>query len=205
MRPFSLRLLRANQYRRMPWKNGGGVTAEIAVTPPDAGLDAFLWRISMAQVEADGAFSSFPGVDRTLTVLDGAGMDLVIGAAPDRRESRLLPDSRPLGFPADVPTVAHLLQGPITDLNVMSRRDRCRHVVTRWTVQAGTTVTTPADQLAVFCCKGTLDIEAGGASQSLAAHDCLLADGPHMDLRLTSAQGAVVLLAEFYFAAATGS
>ena len=50
----------------MPWKNGGGETAEIAVSPPGAALDDFDWRLSMARVETDGPFSAFPGIDRTL-------------------------------------------------------------------------------------------------------------------------------------------
>ena len=61
------------------WKNGGGVTREIVASPEGAPLDAFDWRVSLADVSADGPFSSFPGVDRTLTVVEGAGMDLMVG------------------------------------------------------------------------------------------------------------------------------
>jgi uncharacterized protein len=68
-----MRILRAENYRRMPWKNGGGLTAEIAVSPESAGLDDFDWRVSMARVEAGGPFSLFPGVDRTLSILEGEG------------------------------------------------------------------------------------------------------------------------------------
>ena len=61
-----MRILRAPDYRVMPWKNGGGTTTEVAVSPEGAGLDHFDWRISMARVEQDGPFSTFPGIDRTL-------------------------------------------------------------------------------------------------------------------------------------------
>ena len=73
-----MRVLRAENYRRMPWKNGGGETVEIAVSPEGAGLGDFDWRVSMARVEADGLFSVFPGVDRTLSILEGEGMVLDI-------------------------------------------------------------------------------------------------------------------------------
>ncbi|TIV74879.1 MAG: HutD family protein, partial [Mesorhizobium sp.] len=32
-----MRILRAADYRVMPWKNGGGTTTEIAVSPDGAG------------------------------------------------------------------------------------------------------------------------------------------------------------------------
>ena len=54
-----MRILRANQYRCMPWKNGAGVTREVAAWPPEARLDDFGWRVSMARVERDGPFSTF--------------------------------------------------------------------------------------------------------------------------------------------------
>ncbi len=71
-----MKLYRAHDHKRMPWKNGGGETVEIAVFPPGAGVDDFDWRISMATVASDGPFSIFPGIDRTLSILDGAGLSL---------------------------------------------------------------------------------------------------------------------------------
>jgi environmental stress-induced protein Ves len=55
-----MRILRAENYRRMQWKNGGGETAEIAVSPDSAGLDDFDWRISMATGQASGGPFSMP-------------------------------------------------------------------------------------------------------------------------------------------------
>ena len=69
-----MRLLPAAGHRRMPWKNGGGETVEIAISPADAGLDGFDWRLSMATVATDGPFSVFPGIDRSLAVIRGAGI-----------------------------------------------------------------------------------------------------------------------------------
>lgn len=73
-----MKILRASEYKTMPWKNGGGVTVEIAIHPPSASMDAFDWRISMATVAQDGPFSSFPGIDRTLAIIEGNGMALAI-------------------------------------------------------------------------------------------------------------------------------
>lgn len=68
-----MRLIRSASYRRQPWKNGGGETIEIAAHPVGATTDNFDWRISMARVEGDGPFSTFPDIDRTLTILEGMG------------------------------------------------------------------------------------------------------------------------------------
>src|SRR5690606_15272177 len=62
----------------LPWKNGGGSTTTIAVGPPEAGFDDFDWRVSLATISEDGPFSRFPGVDRTLALVDGHGMTLDI-------------------------------------------------------------------------------------------------------------------------------
>lgn len=43
-----MRILRASDHKRMPWKNGKGETVEIAVFPEGASVDTFDWRISMA-------------------------------------------------------------------------------------------------------------------------------------------------------------
>ncbi len=107
-----MRILRASSHRTMPWKNGGGSTTEIAVAPDGAGIDAFDWRISMAVVAADGPFSEFPGVDRTLSILDGAGLVLRgIGAGPVRLDRTTAPfafpptrRSRPASSTARSPT-----------------------------------------------------------------------------------------------------
>lgn len=116
-----MQILRADGYRTMPWKNGGGSTTEIAVSPDGAGFDDFDWRISMALVSADGPFSLFPGVDRTLAILDGAGLVL---HGLDTGPVRMTRNGDPFPFPADAAITATLVDGPITDLNVMARRGR---------------------------------------------------------------------------------
>lgn len=114
--------LSATGYRTQPWKNGGGTTREIARTPETGDFD---WRLSMATVEQDGPFSTFPGVDRTLTVLTGEGIALTVAG----EEARLIP-AAPFAFPGDAPAASRLLGGEVTDLNVMTRRGRCAHRVT---------------------------------------------------------------------------
>ncbi len=124
-----IRVQRFADLQPVPWRNGGGETREVAAHPPGAGFADFAWRISMATVGQDGPFSDFPGVDRTLAILSGDGIYLSVQGA---REIALAPASEPHAFPADVPTSARLIGGPVLDLNVMTRRGRARHRVSHW-------------------------------------------------------------------------
>lgn len=121
-----MRILRSADYRRMPWKNGKGETVEIAVFPPSATVGDFDWRISMAPVVSDGAFSTFEGIDRTLSILTG---ESILLSVEGKTAVVLGSDSAPFSFRGDARTVASLKAGPITDLNVMTRRDRFSHRV----------------------------------------------------------------------------
>lgn len=112
----------------MPWKNGGGTTTEIAISPAGASMDDFDWRVSMAHVGTDGPFSSFPGIDRTLSIVTGGGITLVFG---DGEAVALTQASAPYPFAADRPVEGVLPAGAIDDLNVMSRRGRWSHTVER--------------------------------------------------------------------------
>ena len=54
------------------WKNGGGSTREIVCSPLGAGIDHFVWRVSIATIAQSGPFSIFAGVDRVIMLLAGA-------------------------------------------------------------------------------------------------------------------------------------
>ncbi len=120
-------LIRADSYRHMPWKNGGGETAEIAIAPTTATLESFDWRISMARVASDGPFSRFAAIDRTLTIIAGAGLHLSV----DGEVFDLTDRSEPFSFCGESATHATRIDGTVTDLNVMTRRERFAHRVTR--------------------------------------------------------------------------
>ncbi|MFP5078014.1 HutD family protein [Rhizobium sp. YIM 134829] len=158
-------ILRSANHRRMPWKNGGGETMEIAVHPTNSGLEDFGWRVSMARVESDGHFSLFPGIDRTLALLEGDGMALAIDGAAERL---VTPATEPLTFPADRPTEARLVGGPILDLNVMTRRGLWDHSVTHLSL-AGPHLLTPRAELTLLLALAPIEIDAHGKLDRLDA------------------------------------
>jgi environmental stress-induced protein Ves len=105
-------------YRRMPWKNGGGHTTEIATFPAGSDLASFVWRVSIAEVLQDGPFSPFPGVERTLVLLAGGGMRLMGEGAPIELRTAF----EPMVFSGDATLQCRLLAGPVRDFNLMVRR-----------------------------------------------------------------------------------
>lgn len=109
-------------YRRTRWKNDGGWTTELACDPAteEGNVAAdFRWRASIAEIERDGPFSSFPGIDRDLVLLAGNGMELDIDAAPPLRMDRRLQHLR---FSGEQSVHCRLLAGPTRDFNIMARR-----------------------------------------------------------------------------------
>jgi len=185
-----MHIRRASSYRRMPWKNGGGQTAEIDIAPHGAGLGDFHWRISMATMSMDGPFSIFTGIDRTLCIIDGAGIELRIDDEPVRR---LDPASEPLSFSGDAHTRAALIDGSITDFNVMTRRRGFRHSVRRVDLTRGDTVIRDRDAHAIFCRAGTVTMATASGTDILEAHDTFIrgahADG---DVTMRAAESAIV-------------
>jgi environmental stress-induced protein Ves len=116
-----LTLLRAVDYPRMPWKNGGGSTEEITRDAGE-GLDGFGWRLSIADIGESGGFSVFEGYLRIITVLQGAGMTLNI----DGQDSEALLPSDPFAFSGDSQVSCTLLDGPIRDFNLIYSPARYR-------------------------------------------------------------------------------
>lgn len=106
-----MRIFPPDVYVTQPWKNGGGVTHEIAREESDGAL---LWRLSIAEVASDGPFSSFPGLARILTVIEGAGLHL---HTPEGRIDAL--PLAPVGFCGDTPVDCKRIAGAVHDFNVI--------------------------------------------------------------------------------------
>lgn len=112
-----LRVIAASHARRVRWKNDGGWTTELARDPVEG--DAFQWRVSIAEIERDGPFSAFPGIDRELLLIDGNGIELDIDDAPPRR---LVQRFERVCFAGESTVACRLLGGPTRDINVMVER-----------------------------------------------------------------------------------
>lgn len=115
----------ANEYRRERWRNQLGWTREIhAGHLTDASADSpWDWRLSIAEIERDAEFSSFPGIDRELVLLSGNGVRLRFD---DGEVHELHPPHERLRFAGERKLVGELIDGPTHDFNLMWRRERVR-------------------------------------------------------------------------------
>lgn len=132
-----MQIISPQDYVAMPWRDGGGVTHEVYKddTP-------FSWRLSLADVVADGPFSHFAGLARVLTVIEGAGMVLHTPDGPLAADTFV-----PVSFSGETPVRATLNAGPIRDYNLIYNPQRWRALVS---VQRGGTIASGADQLAMY-------------------------------------------------------
>ena len=116
-----MRRLTPADYRRMPWRNGGGTTTEILVEPEgvDLAQGRFRYRVSIADIASDGPFSRFDGYDRHIMLLSGAGMTLDCG-----RHGRidLATPFVPQTFSGDWEVHGSPVAGPVRDFNVIVDR-----------------------------------------------------------------------------------
>jgi len=176
-------------YRQQPWKNGAGLTVELAVFPAGAGLDNFDWRISRARVGSAGPFSAFPGIDRSLALLSGPGLRLHSeGLAP----FTLAADGCIWRFAGETPVNADLLDGhEVEDFNVMTRRGRYQQRVSHHALAAGEMLPLASDGDAtrfVHCVTGRLragdDVLAAAESLLLTAADSTVTLHAEVDCRL---------------------
>lgn len=174
-----------------PWRNGGGTTREIVSLPAEAGFETFDWRVSVATIAADGPFSAFPGIDRTIMLLDGDGVRLrsvpVDGAVEHLLAKRLVP----FEFSGDVALDCTLIGGESSDFNLMVRRGRGAGDVTvhrrdvRVSAQAGL----------VLALDGGAEVAEGGSAERLPGGAGLWWDETAtLDLRLDDAGSAVVVV-----------
>lgn len=179
----------------VPWKNGGGSTTQIAVGPPDASLDDFDWRISLATIAEDGEFSVFPDIDRTLALVEGAGAVLDI----DGEDQVLLCADDPVAsFDGDSRVSARLTHGPTTDFNVMTRRERCYHVfgVRRLVGESG--FAARGDVSILFLAEGdSLAVSSDDERIGLVRYDAVVFDTPGL-WKLEAGQGVIFIVDVFF-------
>ncbi|EIK96835.1 histidine utilization protein [Pseudomonas sp. M47T1] len=162
----SFKLLRAADYPRMPWKNGGGSTEEITRDGGD-GLEGFGWRLSIADIGQSGGFSSFAGYQRVITVLQGTGMVLTV----DGTDSRELQPFDAFAFQGDSATACTLVGGAIRDFNLIYSPALYRARL-QW-LDAPQRLFTAARTVLVFSVADTLTVKANTSAQILGLYDCL--------------------------------
>ncbi|WP_263261674.1 HutD family protein [Pseudomonas sp. RIT-PI-S] len=164
-----MKLLRAADYLRTPWKNGGGSTLEVC-RDQGAGLDEFGWRLSIADIAQPGPFSSFAGYERVITVLEGQGMVLQV----DGRSSGPLRPYQPFEFSGASEVSCELIDGPIRDFNLIYAPVRYQAQLQWLDAAARVSLKADAGTRIIFAAVPTVRVELAGNSVTLGQHDTLL-------------------------------
>ena len=148
------------------WKNGGGTTRELLAWPSPAD---WVFRLSVAEVQADGPFSSFAGVQRWFAVLSGAGVRLRLGAAAPYGVQVLTSASAPFCFDGALPVDCTLIDGATQDFNLMVRADQARAQMQRVTGSLKTGGAGPCT-VAVWSGDAGADLWLGQECTQVSAH-----------------------------------
>jgi environmental stress-induced protein Ves len=184
-------LIQYASLRATPWKNGGGSTTEIAIAPAGATLEDFDWRVSLATIAQDGPFSVFPGIDRSLALVDGDGVLLDFGD-----ERFVLSPSEPLiEFAGEDAVHATVTGQHTTDFNVMTRRGQCRHRLELVVVKGTEALKRRGGTTLLFLAEGeSLTLSSARERIAMVRYDTLVIDTQE-DWAL-EAQQATVLVAD---------
>lgn len=167
-------------FKQIPWKNGKGMTTELAISE-GGDVNDFDWRLSIAGVTEDGAFSNFTGIQRYLFLLTGNGIKLTHQpsseiANAEKVSSHCLLDPLDLAaFDGGLLTKATLTDGPITDFNLMVKQGAFE-VKTQVLTDDGLIEDFPlADVNFVYAVNG--DCQVSGLQQETTAENILLQSG----------------------------
>ncbi len=186
-------LLDPAHYRRMPWKNGAGVTIDIAAAYR-AGGDAtgwsnLLWRFGRTRIEQPGPFSDLSGYDRVLAVIEGRGLVL---HPRDRAPLEACEPFVPVRFPGEWAIASDLTGGPVGVLNLLA--DRTRHAIDLVFPPVGAAATVSG----ATCIALALDdavLEFGGQTTSLARDFALrVDDAARLEIAPRSGRVAVAVI-----------
>ncbi|MFL9927327.1 HutD family protein [Herbaspirillum lusitanum] len=149
------------------WKNQGGSTRELHVEPPDSDFNSFIWRASVADVDADVPFSTFDGVARTIVLLAGDGFEIQVDGAKVHELSKAF---QPFSFAGEAALNVRLYGGGTLDFNLMVRRSDADGEVVVLNEQNSRRL--PAATVLLYMASGAGRLTTPqGAQQSLRAGD----------------------------------
>lgn len=173
-------IITPNLWTTQPWKNGGGVTHELASEKDELGI---LWRLSIAEVNQDGPFSVFPDIDRVIVLLEGDGFKLTSDEGLNQVMDR---PYEPFCFPGEQKIQCTLLGGAVRDFNVMTRRNSVKRnsmkemkvlfQVFDFKVQSVFEMPLLLGKYVVFVAKGAINAQVNTNTYFLQEHHTLIID-----------------------------
>jgi environmental stress-induced protein Ves len=163
-------VLPAAGHRQYRWRNGLGESSEIAAERVSTTMPTG-WTLSIATVEADLAFSSFPGMDRQLMALSERGLDLDIDG-----KRRSLAQWEIACFTGEAVVSSVAVTVPSLDLNLMVDRNRQTGTLVTSVVSGATEFTSPTGTTTfVVVLDGVISV----GERTVDIHDALRVEPAH--------------------------
>lgn len=183
-----LLILPAFEYTRSRWRNGNGWTREIVALPSTEDFD---WRVSIADIDQNGSFSTFPGYRRQQQLLDGEGVELDFDDGPIQR---LEPPHGRAAFAGDQPAWARLLDGPTRVFNLIHRESINAELLHRPLVGSMVFFCAPGEHWLIHLRGGQASCRCGPRLEQLEQGDSALLSGWESSERLLLEGGGELLL-----------
>jgi len=180
-------IIRLSDCPSQPWKNGLGRTRELAIHPSATSSEHFAWRVSIAEVDSAAPFSRFPGIDRQIVLLDGAGFTMQLDGG---QVHALTTPLAPFAFAGELGVEIILAGGATQDFNLMLRRSEAGGRVIPW-LTAGEHRLDPSIVL-VYCAHGTIDTSEG----TLRSGDAWRPESGHVLINLHDGAAALAVRVE---------
>ena len=161
-------------YRHMPWKNGGGVTIDIAASMlpgfEPGSWEGIIWRFSRTAIVTPGAFSDLSGFDRELALISGHGLVLrtPVGEIDVRQPFK------PVRFAGETSIVSRLEAGPVEVVNLIG--DRSRVSIDLFCLSDGATKTCPAGVHIIYAAATSCELTIDGKPYEIAAGHAMRID-----------------------------
>ncbi len=161
-------------YRHTPWKNGGGITIDIAASmlpgfAPDS-WEGLIWRFGRTAIASSGPFSGLGGFDRQMVLVAGSGLVL---ETPDG-EIDVRGPFTPVRFAGETSIVSRLEAGPVEVVNLLG--DRSRVSVDLSCLAAGATNSCPAGIHIIYAAVTSCDLVINGTACELATGHAIRID-----------------------------
>lgn len=126
-----IKIIPADTFKTLPWKNGKGETTELAINSGGT-LENFQWRLSIASVTENGVFSDFSGYLRNLVLIQGNSIYL----KHDKVKTDKLTDILDFAtFDGGSETLGTLPKGAIKDFNIITSKTKCETKVQTYVAQ----------------------------------------------------------------------
>ncbi|MTC74741.1 HutD family protein [Providencia sp. wls1919] len=163
--------LTAQDYKKMPWKNGQGFTLELARSHGE-GLENFDWRVSIADVKSAGSFSFFPNKQRIIGVLEGTGIVLQI----DKNSPVSLLQKQFHAFNGESDVYAELINEAIRDFNLIYNPEKYSARLQWVSCKAANSWISNGNCVLIFNLQGKLELQVDGQLSVLNDFETLLVE-----------------------------